>query len=601
VTDATLSLLILGGCVALFVWNRLPVGVVAILTALALYFTGLVDAQTMLAGFGDPVVIFIATLFVVSEGLDAAGVTAWVGQLLTRHAGTRRSRLLPAVMLLAAVISALITPNGAAAALLPVTVAVARAAGLLPSRMLVPLAYAASAGALLTLSGSPVNVIVDEASQTAGGPGFGFFEFALVGIPLVLGTVAVALLLGEKVLPARTSTDLPADLSGYGADMARHYGLDQGIYRLRVRQGSDLVGAVCPDMAGAGLVAIGIQDTARQSVGLTHLLSRGDVLVVSGPPERVRAFAAAHRLKIAKTLLDGRSRAEMITREVGIAEVVIPPRSPLIGTTAFPGMARDGGLLVLAIRRLGRDRGLARTELAEGDSLLVHGGWPVIESLSTNRSVLVVDSPEMVRRQTVALGKRAPQAIAIVAGMVVLLASGVVPPAIGGLIAATAMVALRVLDAPAAYRAVSWQTVVLIGGLIPLSVAIQTSGAADLIADGLVGLIGDAGPYPLLIALFLLTGALGQIISNTATVLIVVPIAVAAAAETGISVQTVLMLVAVAGAASLLTPIATPANMIVMGPGGYRFGDYVRLGLPTMLVWLVVAVGLVPLLWPLGG
>jgi di/tricarboxylate transporter len=160
------------------------------------------------------------------------------------------------------------------------------------------------------------------------------------------------------------------------------------------------------------------------------------------------------------------------------------------------------------------------------------------------------------------------------------------------------MVLLRVVGVQEAYRAVSWQTVVLIGGLIPLSIAIQDSGAADLIAERIVNVVGDRGPYALMLALFVLTGVLGQIVSNTATVLIVVPIALSAAAETGISAHPVLMLVAVAGAASLLTPIATPANMMVMGPGGYRFGDYWKFGLVTMVVWLGLAMLVIPVVWP---
>jgi di/tricarboxylate transporter len=198
----------------------------------------------------------------------------------------------------------------------------------------------------------------------------------------------------------------------------------------------------------------------------------------------------------------------------------------------------------------------------------------------------------------VPLGRRAPQALCVLVAMVVLLATGAVPPAVAGLLAAAAMVLLRVVGVQEAYRAVSWQTVVLIGGLIPLSIAIQDSGAADLIAERIVDIVGDRGPYALMLALFVLTAVLGQIVSNTATVLIVVPIALSAAAETGISAQPVLMLVAVAGAASLLTPIATPANMMVMGPDGYRFGDYWKFGLVTMIVWLGLAMVLIPMVWP---
>jgi len=231
--------------------------------------------------------------------------------------------------------------------------------------------------------------------------------------------------------------------------------------------------------------------------------------------------------------------------------------------------------------------------------MLVHGAWPDVEALARSEELLVVDSPELVRRQLVPLGARAWRALAVLAATVALLATGVAPPAIAGLVGAAGMVLLRVVTPQQAYRAVSWETVVLVGGLIPLSVAIQASGAADSIANAIVGVVPAGNSHVLLIALFVLTAVLGQVVSNTATVLIVTPIAVSAAAETGTALAPVLMLVAVAGAASFLTPIATPANMMVMGPGGYRFGDYWRLGIVTMLAWLVVCVVLIPVVWPL--
>ncbi|HEY5882168.1 MAG TPA: SLC13 family permease [Nakamurella sp.] len=601
-SSANLSLIILVGCIALFVWNRLPVGVVAILTGLALYFTGVLDATQVVAGFGDPVVIFIATLFVVSEGLESSGVTTWAGQVIVGRAGSKRTRLLAAIMLLAGVLSAVITPNGAAAALVPVTVAVARRAATQPSKMLVPMAFAASAGALLTLSGSPVNVIVSEASMSVGGPGFGFFEFAIVGLPLLLGTTVIALLLGNRLLPARTSTQLPADFGSYAATVAEHYDLDRTIYRVRVRSGSAIRGTEVGDLkfgAHPELSLVGVQDSAGTAADADHSLADGDRIVLAGPPEQVEAFATDHGLKVTGSALATRQGSSMLSRKAGLAEVVIPPRSRLIGQTLFPGMVRQGQLVVLAIQRVGTDVGLRPVVIAEGDAVLYYGQWRAVESLAASRDVLVVNSPETVRRQTVPLGRKAPQAISVLVGMVVLLATGVVPPAIAGLMAAAAMIVLKVVEPQQAYRAISWQTIVLIGGLIPLSVAIQTSGAADILAGGLVNAVGGYGPYLLMLALFALTAALGQVISNTATVLIVVPIALSAAAETGVSPQAILMLVAVAGAASLLTPIATPANMIVMAPGGYGFGDYWKLGAVTMVFWMVVGVLFVPLIWPL--
>lgn len=599
-SDAALSLVVLACAIGLFVWNRLPVGAVAILTALALYAVGVVDAGTALAGFGDPVVVFIATLFVLSEGLEASGVTAWAGQVLLDRVGEARAGLLVAVMVLAALMAALVTPNGAAAALIPVVVLAARRAGLATSQMAMPLAFAASGGALLALSGSTVNVIVSDALRDATGEGFGFFEFAVVGVPLLAVTVLVAVLAGPRLLPVRTPESLPADFSDHVETLVEHYRLDQGFFRLRADAASYAVGR---DPAALhlppGVHVIGVQDAQGTPAEPGAPVGAGDVLVATGPSEGIARLVADDGLTVVTTPLTRATRAAMLGREVGVAELVVPPRSSLLGQTFFPGLVR-AGVTVLAIRRLGKDEWERPVPLAEGDTLLVHGTWPAVEALSKDEDVLVVDSPELVRRQTVALGPTAPRALVVLAATVALLASGLVPPAVAGLLGATAMVLTGVVSVPQAYRAVSWQTVVLVGGLIPLSVAIQTSGAADLAADLLVGLVGDAGPHVLLVALFVLTAVLGQVVSNTATVLIVTPIAVSAAAEAGVALAPVLMLVAVAGAASFLTPIATPANMIVMGPAGYRFGDYWKLGLLTMASWLAVAVLLIPVVWPFG-
>ena len=213
--------------------------------------------------------------------------------------------------------------------------------------------------------------------------------------------------------------------------------------------------------------------------------------------------------------------------------------------------------------------------------------------------MLVVDSPQHVRRQAVPFGPGAKRATVILAVMVALLATGAVPPAVASLLAAGALVLSRVVTLEQSYRAISWTTVVLVAGMIPLSTAMVVSGAADKLADRLVAIIGDSGAYPLLIGLFVLTAVLGQLISNTATILVVIPIALSAAAELDVSTRPVLMSLNVVSAAALLTPVATPANIMVMGPGGYRFGDYAKLGLPLLAWYFVVAVGIVPLFWPL--
>jgi di/tricarboxylate transporter len=508
---------VLGGVVVLFVWGRFPVELVAIGSALTLWATGVLHLGQAVAGFGDPTVVFIASLFVVSESLDATGITAWAGERLVEQVGTSRTRLIVLTLLLVAGVTALISVNGAVAALMPVAAVTAVRLGRPTSQLLMPVAFGAHAGSLLALTGTPVNILVSNASHEAGAGGFNYFAFALAGVPLVAGTILVVLLFGERLLPHRTARRLSADFSQHERTLARQYGLDGG---------------------------------------------------------------------------------PLFTPESGVAEVVIRPRSELIGETVFPGMVTDSGeLVILAVQRKGDELAAGEVELATGDTLLLEGSWGALDVNLDDPEVLVVDAPTLVRRQAVPLGFRAKEAIAVLTAMVVLLATGAVPAAAAGILAAVAIVLLRVLTVDQAYRAISWTTVILVGAMIPLSTAMVQTGAAADLADDLVSIVGDSGGYALLGGLFVLTAALGQLISNMATALIVIPIAVSAATEIGVSVQPVLMCVAVAAAAALLTPVATPANLMVMGPGGYRFGDYWKLGLPLLVLYGVVAILLVPVFW----
>jgi di/tricarboxylate transporter len=512
------TLVILALAVVAFVTNRVPLAVVAIGVSVALWITGVLDLGQALAGFGDPTVIFIATLFVVSEALDATGVTAWAGQQVVGRAGTRRTPLLVVVCVLVAAVTALISVNGAVAALLPVVVVVASRAAVPPSQMLMPLAFSAHAGSMLALTGTPVNIIVSEAAADAGARPFGFFEFALVGVPLLAGTILIIALFGRRLLPERAPTTLPQDLTTHARTLREQYS---------VPAGTELIGA-------------------------RH----------------------------------------------GVAEVVVAPRSELIGKHLFAGMATPSGdLVVLAIQRGGEDLSGPDSTLQAGDTLLVSGTWELLERNTAGDDVLVVDAPASIRRG-VPLGAGAKRAIAVLAAMVVLLATGIVPPAIAGLLAASALVLMRVMSPTQAYRSVSWTTVLLVGGMIPLSTAFIQTGTADLVAGWLLGLIGEASPQVALLAMSLLTVVLGQLISNTATVLIVAPIAAVLAGDLGVSVLPFMMALAVCGAASFLTPVATPANTMVLEPGGYRFGDYWRLGLPLLVLFVLVAVLWVPVVWP---
>ena len=294
------------------------------------------------------------------------------------------------------------------------------------------------------------------------------------------------------------------------------------------------------------------------------------------------------------------TRPIAIDRESGLVEVLIPPRSTFVGEPVFRGMTTESGdLVVVAVQRRGEDLGDKEVQLAPGDAVLLRGPWEALDAKAEDPGLLVVDQPQAVRRQAVPLGLRAWESIAVLIGMVVLLVTGVVPPAVAGLLAAGAIIVLRIVSMEAAYHAITWTTVVLVAAMLPLSTAMFETGAAELVGGALVDVVGGLGPYGLLAGLFVVTAVFGQLISNTATALIMIPIGVAAAAELGVDVRPVLMSTSVAASAALLTPVATPVNLIAMGAAGYRFGDYWKLGLVVMAVFFAVAVFLVPVFWPL--
>ncbi|MGE3873312.1 MAG: SLC13 family permease [Parvibaculaceae bacterium] len=599
--------IIIAVAVVLFVWNRIPVVLVAMMTALALWATGVLTLPQALGGLGDPAVIFIASLFVVSSGLEVTGVTAWAGQLLIKGAGEEsRTRLLLLTMGLVALLTALISVNGAVAALLPVVVVIAVRLKRNSSQLLMPLVFAAHAGSLLALTGTPVNVLVSEAGADAGIGGFGFFEFALVGIPLLAGSMAIIILFGQRLLPERNGATMPADFSRHAKTLVEQYGLASGIYQMRVRANSPYVG-VAPSAidlsAYPGLQLVAVQTGETASPLRRSLIEVGDHLLVRGDAEAAAILAAQMHLAFREEVKDGRGEETLFNKRSGLAEVVIPPRSGLIGQSVFPGMVTDSGdLIVLAVQRAGAELAAATKDsggivLQAGDTMLLQGTWKALDVHLDDPDVLVVSSPELVRRQAVPMGPGAKQAVAILIAMVVLLATGIVPPAVAGLLAAGAIILSGIMNVEQSYRAISWTTVILVGALMPLSTAMVETGAAKLMAEFLVDLVGDAGPVALLAGLFVLTAVMGQLISNTATALIVIPIGIAAATAMGVSPRPVLMSTAVAAAGAFLTPIATPTNLMVMGPGGYAFGDYWKLGLPLLIWFFVVAVFIVPLIW----
>jgi di/tricarboxylate transporter len=494
----TLSIILVA--MVFFAWNRLPAAVIAVCTSLALYFTGVLTMHETLAGFGDPVVILIAALLAIGSGLEIAGVGAWAGQLLIRHTGSNETRRIVAIMIAAAVFSGLIGMNGAVAAMLPVIVVVAVRTGVAPSKIMIPLAFACLTGSKLTLLGTPVNVIAATQADETGVGHIGFFEWSVLGVPLLAGTIVITVLFGRSLLPDRRSQTIPADFSAHAHTLVEQYRLEDGLHHFRVRPTSPYIGKSRAEVdltnyAGLHLVAL------LEGRGATPLeraqIAEGDLMLVRGEAETAGRLAADMHLAVREDDAAGSVADILLSRDSGLAEVVIPVRSKMIGQSVFPGMAtEDGGLMVLAIQRGGIEMRDELVALRAGDHLLLQGTWKALDQYLSDPKVLVVDSPEVVQKQAVALGPGAYQAIAILVLLVILLAFDIVAAPIAAVICATLMVVTRVMTLPQFYRGIDWNTCILIGAMIPPATAMTKTGAATLIGDYVVSALGSAGPMP---------------------------------------------------------------------------------------------------------
>jgi len=600
-SDAAIVATILVATLALFIWNRLPPVIVGMGMALSLFLTGVLPAAEAIRGLGDPVVVMLAGLFIVAAGLEAAGVTTWAGQKLVEAAGGSVSKAFLLLMLVIGVFCASIGFNATVAALLPVTMVLAIRLKLASSQLMMPLAFATHSASVFTLLGTPINVIALTTAQSAG-LNIGFFEFSAVGLPLFIGSIAIVFLTYRFLLPHRNGANLPPDFSNHAATLVEQYRLEDGLHRLRVRSTSPLIGKPRDALAidrYPELSLVAVKDGATNQLIARDMLQHNDMVLVRGPAAAVGELAAALELAPREAEEEPAGLAgSLFNRGSGLAEVVIPPRSEFVGRTVFNGMTTDAGdLMILGIRRGDLDLGEAPVTLQPGDTLLMQGTWQALDKRLATPQVLVVDSPDLVRRQAVPLGWKASQAVGVLGLLVVLLVWGGFPPAINALICAGLMVLLGVVTIPQAYKSIDWNTVILIGAMIPIAPAMERSGVAAMIGGGLVDLVGDLGPLAVLAGLFLVTAALTQLMANTAASLVMLPVALAAAGDIGVSPLPMIMAVAVGAQAAFLTPVATPPNLMVLGPGGYAFGDYAKFGLPILLWWFIATIVFVPLWW----
>ncbi|KPK06207.1 MAG: hypothetical protein AMJ56_14835 [Anaerolineae bacterium SG8_19] len=629
-----LTFVILAITIIFFIFGRLRADVVALLSLLTLFLAGIITLDQALSGFGDSTVIMIAALFVIGDGLSRTGVTAWLGERMLRLAGNNKVRLLVVMMAATAILSAFISNTGTVATLMPAVISAAWRIGSVPSKFLMPLAFAANTGGLLTLTGTPPNIIVNQSLLSAGLDGFGYFEFALIGLPLLVAAILYMVLVGRKLLPARKVEERPAGLTESIGELARDYTIESSLYWLRVRYGSRLVGLTLEEAAlgrDYNVSVIRIEHPIRvngRQADQTILKSRGviesleklqtdhvdpvpgpgtkisanDVLLVKGSQDAIDRVMVWFNVGVQKASGADQDLAEMLlSHEVGIAEVLLTPRSAYIGRTVSQGhFAEKFNVQVLNIRRQHKQVEFSQSRLRFGDALLVRGRWKDIELLGNERrNFVLVGSPESMARQVVELNRQAVIASLALISMIILMVTGFVPTVIAALIAAIVMVLGGCLSMEQAYRSVSWSSVILIAAMIPMSIALQVTGGAEFLADALVDSLGSFGPLALMSGVFLLTTALSQVINNSATTVLVSPIVLQAANDLGVSPYPMMMIVAISASTAFLTPIGTTTNLMVSAPGSYSFNDFIKLGLPLVVIFLLLSLALVPMIWPL--
>ncbi|MBR9989264.1 MAG: SLC13 family permease [Gemmatimonadetes bacterium] len=601
--ETLIVFVILGITILLFMSERLRLDLVALLSLLALSVTGILTPAETFAGFSDPVVIMIAGLFVVAGAMFRSGLAERFGRLLGRLAGTGRARATAIVMLGSGFLSGFMSTTGTVALMLPVTSSLARNARLSPSLLLLPLAIGALLGGLLTLIATPPNIIVANQLETAGYEPFGFFDFTPVGVVLLLIGTAVLAVMGGRLLPARAPVDRPVGADSVtslsGEELTEGYSFGSTT-RLRVTAESPLAG-ISPATAGlrrqfqVNIVAI---RRAQGSSGRMQRVPRtaeeplreGDEMDVHGTPDAI----ARLRSELALDLIS------MGESDAVLAEVLLTPRSRLLGQTLAAARFRSRyGVNVLSVRRHGVavEGDLAAIPLRFADTLLVAGSERGINRLRDDSRDFVVVARTHDTREQGPLSRHEVSALVITLAMLVLLTFEVVPAAIAVLLAAVFMVLAGCLDMTAAYREINWESVILIAAILPMATALQKTGGVDLIITQLAAVSG-AGPIALLAAIYVLTGLMGSFISNTATAALIAPVALGAAVQLGISPYPVLMTVAVASSTAFSTPVSTPVNMLVLGPGDYRFRDYVRVGLPLQVLLGIVTIIIVPWLFP---
>jgi di/tricarboxylate transporter len=603
-------LALLAACMGMFVVNKPRMDVVALLVIVILPLTGIVTLPEALAGFSDANVVLIAALFVIGAGLARTGIAYQLSDLLVKKAGDSETRLIVLLMAAVAGLGSVMSSTGVVAIFIPVALSLAERLRIPPGRLMMPLSFAGLMSGMLTLVATPPNIVVDNALTAARFRGFSFFSFTPIGL-VILAAGIVYMLFARHWLRVGESSEKTSHKKRRNLlDLVGDYNLSGRAYRLRIRPESPLVGLSLveakkryPSKASVvGIERRGKFGTEVLQPTAQAIFQAADVLLldVPGTPEE-DPQARARELDLELLPLRGSYFTDQ-SRSVGMAEILLPPASGLVGSTVEKhGFRTKHQLTVIGLRRgnAPQEGEIQAEKLRAGDTLLVIGSWEAVRRLQSQpRDFLVLSLPAEIDQVAPVLGQ-APYALLSLGVMVALMVTGVVPNVIAAFIGCLLMGLFRCVDMESAYKSIHWPVLLLIVGVMPFATALDRTGGIDLVVDGLLRLVGEAGPRVVLASLFVLTAVIGLFISNTATAILMAPIALNTAYHQGASPYPFAMTVAIAASAAFMTPISSPVNTLVLAPGRYRFGDFVKVGVPFTFVVMLICVWLVPVIFPL--
>ena len=617
------TLIILALSAVFFVNGKLRSDLVALCALVLLIVFNILTPEEALSGFSNPIVIMMVGLFVVGGAIFKTGLAKMISSKILRLAGKSELKLFILIMMVTAFIGAFVSNTGTVALMLPIVVSMAASANISPGRFLMPLAFASSMGGMATLIGTPPNLVVDEVLSNAGFTDLSFFSFTPIGVICVLIGLVVLIPLSKFFLVKKEDGKGTKTTTGHSPkELAKKYQLSDNLYRIQIRPGSRIGGKKLQELNITQAYNLSILEIRRQSssqgrflktvdqslAGPHTELQENDILYVFGPFEKVNQFAKEQNLELTDThvseYVEGAEVEKLSVREIGIAEVLLMPDSKLINKAVKDSGFRDKySVNILGIQRKGEYilNDIKDIKMHAGDILLIQGTWDSIARMSQKQSQWVVLGQPLEEASKVTLDYKAPVAALI---MVLMIAAMVfdfipIPPVAAVIIAGILMVLTGCFrNVEEAYKTINWESVVLIAAMLPMSLALEKTGASNLISEKLVSGLGDYGPLVLMAGIYFTTSLLTMFISNTATAVLVAPIALQSAIAINVSPYPFLLAVTVGASMCFASPFSTPPNALVMSAGKYTFMDYVKVGLPLQIVMGIVMVFILPLLFP---